>query len=60
MKAIEMQNARMVERLGSILGAPVLRWVLHGHDHAHALSGRLPVSDLKSFWGALACACWAV
>ncbi|MET3966749.1 amidohydrolase [Bradyrhizobium sp. S3.9.1] len=33
---------------------------LHGHDHARAWSGRLPVSDLKSFWGALGCACWAV
>ena len=27
MNAIKMQNARMVERLGPILGAPVLRWV---------------------------------
>jgi hypothetical protein len=33
---------------------------LHGHDHARAWSGKLPVSDLKSFWGALGCACWAV
>jgi predicted amidohydrolase YtcJ len=33
---------------------------LHGHDHARAWSGTLPVSDLKSFWGALGCACWAV
>jgi hypothetical protein len=33
---------------------------VHGHDHARAWSGRLPVSDLKSFWGALGCACWAV
>src|SRR6266446_2401559 len=33
---------------------------IHGHDHARAWSGRLPVSDLKSFWGALGCACWAV
>jgi predicted amidohydrolase YtcJ len=33
---------------------------VHGHDHAQAWSGRLPVSDLKSFWGALGCACWAV
>jgi hypothetical protein len=60
MKAIKVQNARMVERLGPILGAPVLRWVLHGHDHARAWSDRLPVSDLKSFWGALGCARWAV
>ncbi|MGB8842322.1 MAG: amidohydrolase [Aliidongia sp.] len=33
---------------------------VHGHDHATALSGKLPISDLKSFWGALGCACWAV
>ncbi|WP_342236175.1 amidohydrolase [Inquilinus sp. OTU3971] len=33
---------------------------IHGHDHASAWSARLPVSDLKSFWGALGCACWAV
>src|SRR5712671_2548906 len=33
---------------------------VHGHDHARAWSNRLPVDDLKSFWGALGCACWAV
>jgi predicted amidohydrolase YtcJ len=33
---------------------------VHGHQHATAWSNRLPVSDLKSFWGALGCACWAV
>ncbi|MDU0957227.1 MAG: amidohydrolase family protein, partial [Bradyrhizobium sp.] len=33
---------------------------VHGHDHARSWSSRLPVSDLKSFWGALGCACWAV
>jgi hypothetical protein len=33
---------------------------VHGHDHASAWAGGLPVSDLKSFWGALGCACWAV
>ena len=25
-----------------------------------AWSKRLPIDDLKSFWGALGCACWAV
>jgi predicted amidohydrolase YtcJ len=34
--------------------------VVHGHDHARAWSGRIPASDLKAFWGALGCACWAV
>jgi Amidohydrolase family len=33
---------------------------IHGQDHAVAWSGRLPIADLKSFWGALGCACWAV
>jgi hypothetical protein len=33
---------------------------VHGHDHATAWSGMVPASDLKSFWGALGCACWAV
>jgi predicted amidohydrolase YtcJ len=33
---------------------------VHGHDHATAWSSRLPISDLKSFWGVLGCACWAV
>jgi len=33
---------------------------VHGHAHATAWSAKLPISDLKSFWGALGCACWAV
>jgi predicted amidohydrolase YtcJ len=33
---------------------------IHGHDHARAWSSRLPIADLRSFWGALGCACWAV
>jgi hypothetical protein len=33
---------------------------IHGHDHARAWSGKLPIADLKLFWGALGCACWAV
>ncbi|GLQ46055.1 amidohydrolase [Dyella lipolytica] len=35
---------------------------VHGHDHIGAWSSKLPISeaDLKSFWGALGCACWAV
>ena len=33
---------------------------IHGHDHAVAWSSRLPTADLKSFWGVLGCACWAV
>jgi hypothetical protein len=33
---------------------------VHGHDHAAAWSSKLPISDLKVFWGALGCSCWAV
>ena len=33
---------------------------VHGHDHAAAWSSKLPISDLKGFWGALGCSCWAV
>ncbi|TPG24439.1 amidohydrolase [Variovorax ginsengisoli] len=33
---------------------------VHGHQHATAWSSQLPITDLKSFWGALGCACWAV
>jgi predicted amidohydrolase YtcJ len=33
---------------------------IHGHNHVIAWSGKLPIADLKSFWGALGCACWAV
>ncbi|MFO6448374.1 amidohydrolase [Erythrobacter sp. NE805] len=33
---------------------------VHGHDHAKSWGAGLPVSDLRSFWGALGCACWAV
>jgi len=32
---------------------------VHGHRHATAWSARLPIADLKGFWGALGCACWA-
>ncbi|MER8571359.1 amidohydrolase [Mesorhizobium sp. M1409] len=32
---------------------------MHGHDHAGAWTSKLPVSDLKSFFGALGCSCWA-
>lgn len=33
---------------------------VHGHDHAAAWTSKLPVGDLKGFFGALGCACWAV
>ncbi|MGR9193492.1 amidohydrolase [Rhizobium leguminosarum] len=33
---------------------------VHGHDHAGAWTSKLPISDLKGFFGAVGCACWAV
>ncbi len=33
---------------------------LHGHEHARAWASRVPASDLKGFFGALGCSCWAV
>jgi hypothetical protein len=33
---------------------------VHGDDHVTAWSGKLPMSDLKGFWGALGRACWAI
>jgi predicted amidohydrolase YtcJ len=33
---------------------------VHGHNHAEAWASAVPVSDMRSFWGALGCACWAV
>jgi hypothetical protein len=30
------------------------------HGHAHAWARDIPASDVKSFWGALGCSCWAV
>jgi predicted amidohydrolase YtcJ len=32
---------------------------VHGHDHGHAWTATAPVGDLKSFWGALGCSCFA-
>ncbi|MBK5565492.1 amidohydrolase [Ensifer sp. SSB1] len=33
---------------------------VHGHDHAGAWTSKLPIGDLKGFFGALGCSCWAV
>jgi hypothetical protein len=32
---------------------------IHGHAHVKAYANRVPVADLKSFWGVLGCSCWA-
>ena len=36
------------------------RCAVHGHAHTAAATVDIPASDLKGFWGALGCACWAV
>ncbi|MBX7481717.1 amidohydrolase [Qipengyuania qiaonensis] len=41
-------------------GGCAMSCAVHGHDHARAWAGSVPAYDLKSFWGALGCACWAV
>jgi hypothetical protein len=32
--------------------------VVHGHSHGEAYVSAVPASDLRSFWGALGCACF--
>jgi len=36
------------------------RCTLRGHDHTKAWTANMPIEDMKSFWGALGCTCWAV
>jgi predicted amidohydrolase YtcJ len=36
------------------------RCSIHGHNHVAAWNAKAPALDLKSFWGALGCACWAI
>ncbi|MCG5078198.1 amidohydrolase, partial [Paraburkholderia sp. RG36] len=33
---------------------------VHGHAHAGAWGSALPTSDVKGFWGAFGCSCWAI
>lgn len=33
---------------------------VHGHDHGIAWNNPIPARDLKSFWGAIGCSCFAV
>lgn len=33
---------------------------VHGHGHAYARGSAAPVSDARSFWGAVGCSCWAI
>jgi predicted amidohydrolase YtcJ len=49
-----------VARTASLHCACANQCNVHGHNHANAWSSKLPIADLRSFWGALGCACWAV
>jgi hypothetical protein len=54
-RELESMRLQSVQSCGCTHGCGI-----HGHDHARPWSSRLPVDDLRSFWGALGCACWAV
>jgi predicted amidohydrolase YtcJ len=56
----ETAGKRAVARQAASLCGCANQCDVHGHDHAAAWSSKLPISDLKGFWGALGCACWAV
>jgi hypothetical protein len=45
-------------RAGAAPGGGANHCGIHGHDHAAARLTRLPVSDLRSFWGVLGCSCF--
>jgi len=50
----EIQREQFAEACGCASSCGV-----HGHDHARAWGGTTPVDDIKSFWGALGCSCFA-
>ena len=52
-------KAAVARKLASACGCGN-QCTVHGHEHATAWSGKRPMADLKSFWGALGCSCWAV
>jgi predicted amidohydrolase YtcJ len=55
----EAKPKALVRQAASLCGC-ANQCSVHGHDHASAWSRKLPIADLKSFWGALGCACWGV
>ena len=50
-----LQHRKMISACGC-----ASRCGLHGHAHADAWTSKLPISDLRGFFGALGCSCWAV
>jgi predicted amidohydrolase YtcJ len=53
----EIQRQQLAQRTEGCSCASVCS--VHGHDHGRAWAGATPVDDLKSFWGALGCSCFA-
>jgi hypothetical protein len=47
-----MHRQQLDEACGSVRACGV-------HGHGRAWTGTVPVHDLKSFWGALGCSCFA-
>lgn len=48
-------QAKLASNCGCSQGCAV-----HGHDHAAPLGANVPFADVRSFWGAFGCGCWAV
>ncbi|MGO4811005.1 amidohydrolase [Cupriavidus sp. 2MCAB6] len=54
------KRERALQQVAAASCACAKTCAVHGHDHARAWASNAPTSDLRSFWGALGCACWAV
>ncbi len=54
------RRAEVVEQVAASACGCATACNVHGHAHASAWGAQAPVSDLRTFWGALGCACWAV
>jgi hypothetical protein len=54
------RRAEAAERVAAAACGCATACGVHGHAHVAAWGAAAPASDLRSFWGALGCACWAV
>jgi len=55
----EPSASTALERVAGLLCGCAKSCDVHGHDHVRAWASPVPASDLKSFWGALGCSCFA-
>jgi hypothetical protein len=53
-------NGAPLQRAAAQLSGCMSACSVHGHAHARAWSLNIPASDLKEFWGARGCTCWAM